>query len=197
MFISDRKQRKLSDRPTKGKLQRHVVLVHRKVARTLALAATIFIICIESAKSFTSTTTSASSSVAVSGETAALFFLQSYGKLTKRRRFQSSTLDVSLRMTTGQPAMLDMKTTIGAFGGWYNTMNPVARPSVYDEDDVTDYTFVSPSDSWPISIKEDYATAPVSRNRSRMTLERSRPGPVRLLRKITGWVFRTEPVRST
>lgn len=193
MFISDRQEGKISNRPTKGKLQRHASLVQRKVTRTLALAATIFLICIESAKSFTSTTTPVSTSVALSSETVVLSFLKSYGKLTKRR-VKSSTLDVPLQMALGQPAMLDMKTTLGAFGGWYNTMDPVARPSVYNEDDVSDYTFVSPSDNWPTSIKDDHT--PPARNRSRMTSERSRLGPVRILRRITGWVFRTEPVRS-
>jgi len=86
-----------------------------------------------------------------------------------------------------------MKTSIGAFGGWYNTMDPVARPSVYNEDDMTDYTFASPSDSWPINVKDDYATTAASLNRSRMTSERSNPNPVRAIRRIAGWFFRTKP----
>ncbi len=31
------------------------------------------------------------------------------------------------------PQMLDMKTSINAFGSWYNQMDPVAKPPVYDE----------------------------------------------------------------
>ena len=31
------------------------------------------------------------------------------------------------------PQMLDMKTSINAFGSWYNRMDPVARPPIYDE----------------------------------------------------------------
>jgi hypothetical protein len=31
------------------------------------------------------------------------------------------------------PQMLDMKTSINAFGSWYNHMDPVARPPIYDE----------------------------------------------------------------
>ena len=31
------------------------------------------------------------------------------------------------------PPLLDMKTSISAFGGWYNTMDPVARPPIYEE----------------------------------------------------------------
>ncbi len=34
---------------------------------------------------------------------------------------------------TSAPAMLDMKTSINAFGSWYNSMDPVARPPIYDE----------------------------------------------------------------
>lgn len=35
--------------------------------------------------------------------------------------------------STPAPPMLDMKTSINAFGSWYNSMDPVARPPVYDE----------------------------------------------------------------
>lgn len=34
---------------------------------------------------------------------------------------------------TMDPQMLDMKTSLNAFTGWYNSMDPVARPPVYDE----------------------------------------------------------------
>jgi len=161
MFISDRQQKvKLSNRPTKGKLQMHAVFVRRKVAKTLVFTATVLLICIKNAKSFTTTTTTTTTSVLFSrvpSSETTLLFLTSYSKLTKRRLFRSCPSErsvrpapssghgtgVSLRMTPGvtssssgaaRPAMLDMKTSIGAFGGWYNTMDPVARPSVYNEE---------------------------------------------------------------
>ena len=160
MFISDRQQKlKLSNRPTKGKLQMHAVFVRRKVAKTLVFTATVLLICIKNAKSFTTTTTTTTTSVSSSGVLSSettLLFLTSYGKLTKQRLLRSFPSErsvrpapsgghgtgVSLRMTPGvapwsgaaQPAMLDMKTSIGAFGGWYNTMDPVARPPVYNEE---------------------------------------------------------------
>jgi hypothetical protein len=53
------------------------------------------------------------------------------------------TSTTSLRMAFGfgvpapsptpSPTMLDMKTSINAFGSWYNQMDPVARPPIYDE----------------------------------------------------------------
>jgi len=39
----------------------------------------------------------------------------------------------SLRMSTPSAPMLDMKTSLNAFGGWYNKMEPLARPPIYDE----------------------------------------------------------------
>ena len=35
--------------------------------------------------------------------------------------------------TTDSAPTLDMKTSLNAFGSWYNTMDPVARPPDYDE----------------------------------------------------------------
>ncbi len=35
--------------------------------------------------------------------------------------------------TTDSPPTLDMKTSLNAFGSWYNKMDPVARPPDYDE----------------------------------------------------------------
>jgi hypothetical protein len=36
-------------------------------------------------------------------------------------------------VTKERPPTLDMKTSINAFGSWYNKMDPVARPPDYDE----------------------------------------------------------------
>ena len=58
--------------------------------------------------------------------------------------YQHSRVTSRLRMAFGfdsfapsssptAPPLLDMKTSISAFGGWYNTMDPVARPPIYEE----------------------------------------------------------------
>ena len=91
---------------------------------------------------------------------------------------------------------LDMKTSINAFGGWYNKMDPVARPPVYD-DELTDYTFTNPADSWPSTFenegpyrKESYTTT------TRAFAQKSRPRPFRVIRRIAGWFLGTPPVRQ-
>jgi len=90
--------------------------------------------------------------------------------------------------SSSSPPMLDMKTSIGAFGGWYNKMDPVARPPVY-EDDLTDYTFASPADSWPTSLESDYLTSSQSISSiSGIPRKTSNRNPIRRIRKIAGWV---------
>mmetsp|Transcript_15984 Transcript_15984/g.30140 ORF Transcript_15984/g.30140 Transcript_15984/m.30140 type:complete len:238 (-) Transcript_15984:456-1169(-) len=100
----------------------------------------------------------------------------------------------SLRMAFGfgvpaaspppSPTVPDMKVSTNTFGFWYNQMDPVARPPVYD-DDVTDYTFTSPSDSWP-SLFDDNVVASLSVSSAKKS---RRPRPIRAIRKIAGWVF--------
>lgn len=107
-------------------------------------------------------------------------------------RSQRSSM-TSLRMAFGfgvpalsptpSPIMPDMKSSINTFGFWYNQMDPVARPPVYD-DEVTDYSFTSPADSWPSSFDND-AVVPVSVSSKKSR----RPRPIRAIRKIAGWVF--------
>lgn len=104
------------------------------------------------------------------------------------------------------PPMLDMKTSINAFGGWYNSMDPVARPPVYD-DEMTEYSFSSPADSWPSSFEDDASTmnsipnsfsaiSPASTAHNLSIRKSKRPRPIQTLRKIAGWVFRSPVGRS-
>jgi len=95
---------------------------------------------------------------------------------------------------------LDMKTSINAFGSWYNKMDPVARPPEYDDDE-TDYSLSSPADSWPSSFEEEsttstaaYLTSPRSTSTSSFG-NRRRPRPIKTIRKIAGWVFRSTPTQ--
>lgn len=93
--------------------------------------------------------------------------------------------------------MLDMKTSISAFGGWYNTMDPVARPPIYD-DDTIDFSLLSPSDSWPTSMDDDglvlASISTLSHAKSVAAVSgagrrRKTPRPVRTIRRIAGWVL--------
>jgi len=231
----------VSSRGRKGKLQKHTVMVRRKVATAIAFSTTIMLICIESAKSFAIPNAVLNASLLIESNTLSLFcstsnrFAERFKLSTALSRRQSvrpmsnngygtsktSRIDpvarshleynfnwqkfssTSLRMSSGaskSPAMLDMKTSIGAFGGWYNELDPVARPSTYDEDDVTDYTFASRSDSWLTSNLDSYndryttTTSPLERNRT--ASERANPSPIRAIRRLAGWVFRIKPVQK-
>merc|ERR1712038_2174190 len=98
----------------------------------------------------------------------------------------------SMEAASSAPEMLDMKTSFNAFGSWYNTLDPVARPPVY-EDEMTEYSFSSPADSWPTypSFSED-TTLPAtisSMSSSSSSMSKNRLRPMRSIRKITGWVF--------
>lgn len=98
---------------------------------------------------------------------------------------------------------LDMKTSLNAFGSWYNKMDPVARPPDYDEDDEIDYSLSSPADNWPSSIEEEkvltsttaYLTNPRAKNKSIFS-DSKRPRPIRTIRKIAGWFLRSPAARN-
>jgi hypothetical protein len=197
--------------PTHKKFQRHAFLVKRKLTAAIAFSTTLFLLCLENVKAFTTTGTSSFAASAVLNENTMLFFasgahsLAHKWRLTQRNnRAQASSLSLnqhqrpsrrflasptSLKMAFGfdtspsSPPMLDMKTSISAFGGWYNTMDPVARPPIYDEyvpcffdfaslllaalsllltngfsfffSDTIDFSLLSPSDSWPTSMDDD------------------------------------------
>jgi len=51
----------------------------------------------------------------------------------QRNSLTSLRMAFSFGMPPPSVPMLDMKTSLNAFGGWYNKMDPVARPPVYDE----------------------------------------------------------------
>jgi len=206
-----------------AKIQRHAILVRSKVTALLAFTTTLFLLCVENVKAFTAPlssnsllnentlvfltagahsvnkcwkTTGASTSIRLAASKVSGFVPVPFARAQRK----SST---SLKMAFGlggtapssAPPMLDMKTSISAFGGWYNSMDPVARPPVY-EDEATDYSFSSPADSWPSSF-EDVASftsmpqslvssAPASNLAARKS---RRPRPIRTIRKIAGWVF--------
>jgi len=215
-------ERKMYDsrRRKEGKLRRHAVIIRHKVVMAVAFATTIFLICIENAKSFTVPISASNQSLNEN----AIYLLRS-SKLAKRlkidfhpnsNREYGTTIGLSveflsnyhrqkksitsLRMaigvtpSTSQPSMLDMKTSINAFGSWYDKLDPVARPYLI-KDDVTDYTFTSPSDSWSTSLDDDYVTTAPSLNRPRMTSERSNPSPIRAIRRVAGWVLGIRPIQ--
>lgn len=117
-------------------------------------------------------------------------------------RDSSTALQMALGVappSPSSPPMLDMKTSLGAFGGWYNELDPMARPPVY-EDDITDYsyTFASPSDNWPTSPGNDYFSRSQSIRNSRIPPERSNPNPnpIRTIRRIARWVAPVQRFRD-
>jgi len=212
--------------PTHKKFQRHAFLVKRKVTAAIAFSTTLFLLCLENVKAFTTTGTSSFAASAVLNENTMLFFasgahsLAHKWRLTQRRtnRAQASSLSLNqhqrpsrrflasptrLKMAFGfdaspsSPPMLDMKTSISAFGGWYNTMDPVARPPIYD-DDAIDFSLLSPSDSWPTSMDDDgLVLASISTRSHAKSVaaasgagrRRKTPRPVRTIRRIAGWVL--------
>jgi len=198
----------VTSRGREGKLQKHTVMVRRKVATVIAFSTTILLICIESAKSFT--IPNAVSSLSLSNDNilsstlcskssrfAERFKLSHLNYNFDLQKFTSTSLRMSSEASKS-PAMLDMKTSIGAFaGGWYDELDPVARPPAYSEDDVTDYTFANRSDSWSTSnldnYNDSYTTMASPPDRNRITSERANPGPIRTIRRLAGWVFRNKP----
>ena len=133
---------------THKKFQRHAFLVKRKLTAAIAFSTTIFLLCIENGKAFTTSVTSSFAASTILNEHAMLFFasedhsLDQKWRLTQRsNRAKASSLPLnqrpssrslasptSLKMAFGfdsSPSsypMLDMKTSISAFGGWYNTI---------------------------------------------------------------------------
>jgi len=233
----------VASRGRKGKLQKHTVMVRRKVATVIAFSTTILLICIESAKSLAIPNAVSSLSLSNDSILSSMFCSTSsrFGErfklsmLSSRRQNDSpmsnywhgtsrtskiepvigshlkynfdlqKVTSTSLRMsseTPKSPAMLDMKTSIGAFGkSWYDELDPVARPSIYYEDDDTDYTFASRSDSWSTfnldNYDDRYTTTASPLDRNGITSERANLRPIRTIRKLVGWVFRTKPVHQS
>jgi hypothetical protein len=93
------------------------------------------------------------------------------------------------------PQMLDMKTSLSAFTGWYNSMDPVARPPVYD-DEISDYSFSSPTDSWPSTYDDSISSVSAKAFASNSGKKDKRPRPIRTIRRFAGWVFGSAPARN-
>mmetsp|Transcript_2385 Transcript_2385/g.3669 ORF Transcript_2385/g.3669 Transcript_2385/m.3669 type:complete len:232 (+) Transcript_2385:66-761(+) len=210
----------------KKKIQRHAVLMQRKVTAILAFTTTIFLLCVENVKAFTAPLASPDAlfmlatgahSVAKRWKpsegknsgffTNAIAFSKSQSAFTPSSTTQTQRKSLtSLRMAFGfglplpstpAPQMLDMKTSINAFGSWYNDMDPVARPPIYD-DEVTDYSFSSPADNWPSSFEDDAVMSSVPNSFVASAAEKKlrRPRPIHTIRKIAGWVFGSPAVRN-
>jgi hypothetical protein len=96
---------------------------------------------------------------------------------------------------TAAPQMLDMKTSLNAFTGWYNSMDPVARPPVYD-DEISDYSFSSPTDSWPSAYDDSISPVSSKAFASNSSKKDKRPRPIRTIRRFAGWVFGSAPARN-
>ena len=121
----------------------------RKLAAMIAFATALFLLCVENVKAFSSPLSSPDTLVMLA---TGLHSVAKQNQLWKK----SIKLSPALRKTSNgntsgatstslkafgfgapvekaSPQMLDMKTSINAFNGWYNQMDPVARPPVYDE----------------------------------------------------------------
>jgi len=208
----------------KVKFQKHAVVFKRRMAALVAFSTTVYFLCLENVKAFTSAPLSSN---VVMNENTLLLLASGAHSLARCWNTPSSTAihlpsssrtskkvmsnEVINRATTGQrlsltslrmalgfgametpssPEMLDMKTSFGAFGSWYNTLDPVARPPVY-EDEMTDYSFSSPADSWPTypSFSEDTTLPSTISSMSSSSMKKNRLRPMRSIRKITGWVL--------
>lgn len=127
--------------------------------------------------------------------------------LSRSQRNSITTMKMAFSFvapSTAEPQpTLDIKTSINAFGSWYNKMDPVARPPDYDDDE-TDYTLSSPADNWPSSLEEEiavtstaaYSTQPRSSSKPSF-IESRRPRPIRTIRKIAGWFLGSSSGRMT
>ena len=58
----------------------------------------------------------------------------------------------------------------------------------------TDYSFSSPTDSWPSSLEEDGLKSRTTISRSEFQ-ERRLPRPIRTIRKVAGWVLGIQPIQ--
>lgn len=208
-------------------IQRHAIFMKRKLAAMIAFATALFLFCIENVKAFTAPFSSPDTLVMLA---TGLHSVAKQNQLWKNKREMKlspalrktsisnarSTSNASSSSTSlkafgfgapveqkrSSPQMLDMKTSINAFNGWYNHMDPVARPPVYD-DEATDYSFSfsSPADSWPSSFVDDAVTTlPSTPSNTLLASERNKqsklPRPIRTIRKIAGWFLDTPVARN-
>ena len=154
----------ISEKQRKEHFHRQALNFRHKFAAAIAFSTTLFFLCIENVKSFTSPL----STKVLFNENTMLFVASGTHSLVKkwttvnnsisknqdqpdinkrsfattattpankRQKLTSTSLKMAWTMPQSQssPPMLDMKTSLSAFGGWYNKMDPVARPPVYDE----------------------------------------------------------------
>lgn len=195
-------------------IQRHAIFMKRKLAAMIAFATALFLFCVENVKAFTAPLSSPDTLVMLA---TGLHSVAKQNQLWKKSiklspalRKTSTTSSTSLFAfgfgapveKASPPQMLDMKTSINAFNGWYNQMDPVARPPVYD-DEATDYSFSfsSPADSWPSSFVDDAVTTSSAASASTLLAserkqQSKRPRPIRTIRKIAGWFLDTPVARN-
>lgn len=219
----------------KVKFQQHAVVFKRRMAALVAFCTTVYFLCIENVKAFT---TAPLSSHLLMNENTVLVLASGahslarswnapspmiHSRSSSSRSYKNTVRNevinrssqkgnfslTSLRMALGfgametpssAPEMLDMKTSINAFGSWYNTLDPVTRPPIY-EDEMTDYSFSSPADSWPsypTLFSEDTTESATASSLSSSFTKKNRIRPIHSIRKITGWVFGgTETIRRS
>lgn len=202
-------------------IQRHAIFMKRKLAAMIAFATALFLFCIENVKAFTAPLSSPDTLVMLA---TGLHSVAKQNQLWKKSIKLSPALrktshgntsasststslkafgfGASVEQKRPSPQMLDMKTSINAFNGWYNQMDPVARPPVYD-DEATDYSFSfsSPADSWPSSFVDDAVTTSSAASASTLLAserkqQSKRPRPIRTIRKIAGWFLDTPVARN-
>lgn len=131
-------------------IQRHAIFMKRKLAAMIAFATALFLLCVENVKAFSAPLSSPDTLVMLA---TGLHSVAKQNQLWKKsvklspalRKTSQANTDASNTSTSlkafgfgapvekASPQMLDMKTSINAFNGWYNQMDPVARPPVYDE----------------------------------------------------------------
>jgi len=205
----------IPSRQRKGRLERHAVIFRRSMTTLIAIITAIFLLCVENVKSFT---LPLSTSSVLLNENTLLLWKSTPAKndiratsdtinvqrreaglavgLRCNQRLSSTALSMMFGMnSSSSDYVLDMKTSIRAFGGWYNKIDAVARPTVY-EDDMTDYTFSSPADSWPTSLENNYLKSSQSNgNMSRTSSETSNCNTICRIRKIASWVCGLKPMQ--
>mmetsp|Transcript_13259 Transcript_13259/g.19801 ORF Transcript_13259/g.19801 Transcript_13259/m.19801 type:complete len:326 (+) Transcript_13259:127-1104(+) len=160
-------------------------------------------------KTFSLRSSAANSAVSSGGSNGNMAFVEPVVAPCRKRNHSKSTttslnaFSFAAAPSTPAPEMLDMKTSIHAFGGWYNQMDPVARPPVY-EDDLEEYSFSNPADSWPSTYDDVIASGPPTAFRtvngpgressSTSTRGQKRLRPIHTIRKIAGWVRASSPL---
>ena len=141
------------------KLRHHAIRMRRDLTAALAFTTTLVLLCMEHVKAFTASSSPISTTASLLNENSVLMMASGAHSLALKWRMtqlsvnRKGTSNAAVRVvdagassksrlamafgfdssSPSAPPLLDMKTSISAFGGWYNTMDPVARPPIYEE----------------------------------------------------------------